>query len=105
MGIFVDHARHELALLGEEPETIEWYVSVLEAFAAFGHSGGSYYATLPVLYDLLQLKPLVPLTYGPEEWFKHEGQGPNGGDLWQNKRDSRIFSVDGGKTHYNVEEK
>lgn len=104
MSNLVDHAKRELELLGEEPETIEGYLNVIQAFADMGHSGGSASIAIPVINELLQYKPLTPLTYEPDEWFKHEGFGPDGGDLWQNIRDSRIMSIDGGKTHYNVED-
>jgi|SRR6185503_2117368 len=104
MSNLVNHARRELELIGEEPETIEWYLSVIQAFADFGHSGGSASVAIPVLNELLQFKPLAPLTYEPDEWVRHEGCALGGGDLWQNVRDSRIMSYDGGRTHYNVED-
>lgn len=104
MSSLVDHARRELGLIGEEPDVIDWYIRVIECFNEFGHSGCSVEITLSVLERLLRFQPLAQLTYGPEEWVRHEGYGIDGGDLWQNIRDSRIFSYDGGKTHYNVEE-
>lgn len=104
MSVFIDHARRELELIDEEPETIEGYLKAVQAFLDMGHSGGSASVVIPVIHELLQLKPLAPLTYEPDEWIRHEGYGIDGGDLWQNIRDSRIFSYDGGKTYYNVED-
>lgn len=104
MSNLVDHARRELELIGEEPETIEGYLKVIKAFAKMGHSGGSASVAIPVINRLLQFKPLAPLTYEADEWFEHDAEYCGGQPLWQNIRDSRIFSTDGGKTHYNVEE-
>lgn len=104
MSNLVDHARRELELAGEDPEFAEHLIKVVETFAEGGHSGSTAAFAIGALTDLLQFRPLTPLTYEPDEWLRHEGFGPNGGDLWQNVRDSRIFSNDGGQTHYNVEE-
>lgn len=101
----VQHARAELKLLGEEPETIEYYVGVIKEYAKFGHSGGSHAAVLPVLIALLDLKPLTALSNDPTEWYYHgeEVWGDNGG-IWQNRRNGRAFSKDGGKTYYLVDD-
>lgn len=104
MSNLVDHARRELEIAGEDPEFAQAIIKVVEAFSECGHSGGTAAFAIGAITELLQFKPLTPLTYESDEWFRHEGYGPNGGDLWQNIRDSRIFSNDGGKTHYNVEE-
>ena len=98
---FVTHARRELELVGEDPAIIEWYLNVIRAYAAFGHSGGSHGATLSTLYELLQFKNLKPLTDDPDEWFHHTAEkwGEPGG-IWQNIRNGEAFSFDGGKTYY-----
>lgn len=90
---FVKHARHELTLLGEEPEVIEWYCRVIKEYASFGHSGGSAWATTTILEKLLRFEPLTDLTNDPVEWQDH------GGHMWQNRRDGRAFSYDDGKTY------
>jgi hypothetical protein len=102
----VAHARQELQLIGEDRDIIEGYLRVIQAFAAMGHSGTSAMIAIPVINNLLQYKNLKPLTDDPEEWL-HHGQelwGQPGG-LWQNRRNSAMFSTDGGKTYYCVEEK
>jgi len=53
----VSHARRELERIGEEPDTIDWYLSVVRAFTAFGHGGVSSAVMLPVLERLLRFKP------------------------------------------------
>ena len=105
MSNLVDHARTELELIGEEPETIEWYLRVIKEFASFGHSGGSAMATIPVINDLLQYKNLKPLTDNPDEWFHHKAEDYGVEDeCWQNKRCPEAFSNDGGKTYYLISE-
>jgi hypothetical protein len=101
MSNLVEHARTELNLIGEEPETIDGYLRVVQAFADMGHSGGSASVAIPVLHELLQFKNLRPLTDDPDEWFYH---GPDMGDCWQNKRNGEAFSNDGGKTYYLLSE-
>lgn len=98
---WVTHARRELALVGEEPNIIEWYVNVVKAYSAFGHSGGSMAATAGTLLRLLQFQNLTPLTDDPAEWFHHgeDTWGETGG-IWQNIRNGEAFSHDGGKTYY-----
>jgi len=95
----IAHARHELELIGEEKNVIDWYVRVIKEYSSFGHSGGSHMAVMPSLTRLLNYMPLSPITDDPNEWFYHgpEIWGAPGG-IWQNKRDGRCFSADGGKT-------
>jgi hypothetical protein len=101
----VKHARHELNLIGEEPEVIDWYVRVINSYSSFGHSGGSAWATTSVLEELLRFRPLTELTDDPDEWFHHgEDIAGRPGGMWQNKRDGRCFSNDGGKTYWNVDD-
>lgn len=100
----VAHARRELNLIHEDPDVIEWYLDVVRAFTAYGHSGGSAMATIPVINELLQYNALSPLTDDPAEWHHHGPEMFSDGGVWQNKRDSRAFSEDGGKTYYLVSE-
>lgn len=97
----VSHARTELVMLGEKPEIISWYLNVVEAFASYGHSGGSASVVIPTLNELLQFKNLTPLTDNPDEWEHHDAAtwGAPGG-IWQNMRNSQAFSRDAGKTYY-----
>jgi hypothetical protein len=92
----VEHARRELGLIGEDPDVVEYMVGVIEKFAEFGHSGGSASIMIPRLCKLLSQEALAPLTSDPDEW--EDRTEISGTPLWQNKRDSRAFSTDGGKT-------
>jgi len=97
----VDHARRELELIGEEPETIEGLLKVIQAFADMGHSGGSASVCIPWINALLQFKNLRPLTNNPAEWIQVEMGNEN---CWQNCRNSEAFSSDGGITYYLLSE-
>lgn len=102
----VKHARYELELVGEEPETIKGYLRIIQAFADMGHSGGSAAFAIPVINALLQFKNLVALTDDPGEWIEHAPEFSNGvHGIWQSSRNSEAFSTDGGKTYYLLSER
>lgn len=106
MSSLVEHAEHELALVGEEPDVIEGYLKVIQAFADMGHSGGSASVAIPVIHQLLNHRPLTALTNDPAEWIHREKTMWNSVDgIWQNKRNSEAFSTDGGKTYYLIFER
>jgi hypothetical protein len=105
MSNLVDHAKRELELIGEEPETIEQYLKIIQAFADCGHSGFSAAHMTGVLHELLQYNNLSLLTDDPDEWM-HVAEVTYGkpGGVWQNIRNSKAFSNDGGKTYYLLSE-
>lgn len=95
----VDHARRELELCGqtaEDPGYAASIVAAVAAFASYGHSGGSAMVGVEQLYRLLRYEPLSPLTSDPDEWIDQSASC--GVPLWQNKRDPRAMSYDGGQT-------
>lgn len=94
----VDHARRELAVLGEEPHTVEGYINVIRAFADMGHSGGSAMVAIPVIGKLLRFENLTPLTDDPDDWVEV------GCGMWQNRRCGRMFSQDGGVSYTDVDD-
>jgi len=98
----VEHARRELELAGVEDDVRPSIIAAVEAFASYGHSGGSASVCIPMLNELLQFKNISPLTNSPDEWMDvaTESQPP----IWQNNRCSEAFSNDGGKTYYLLSE-
>jgi hypothetical protein len=101
----VEHARRELELVGEDQETIDGLLRVVQAFSDMGHSGGSASVAIPMLNELLSYRNLMPLTDDPSEWFHHgEDVAGRPGGVWQNIRNSEAFSNDGGKTYYLLSE-
>jgi len=101
----VGHARRELELIGEDQDVIDWYLECVRAFVAYGHSGGSAMATIPVLEKLLRHENLSELTDDPEEWYKHSAEMWDGvTGIWQNKRNTKMFSSDKGKSYWSVDD-
>lgn len=98
MSNLVNHARRELEIIEEEPEFIEGYLKVIQAFADMGHSGGSASVAIPTLNLLLGYKPLSPLTNRSEEW-NEVGEG-----VFQSSRNPEAFSKDGGESYYLLSE-
>lgn len=102
MSNLVEHARRELEILGEEPETVKGYLNVIQAFADMGHSGGSASVAIPTIERLLRYGNLKPLTNNPDEWnfIASEMHGDEEKDLWQSNRNPEAFSNDNGITYY-----
>jgi hypothetical protein len=92
-------------LIGEDPRIIDWYCSVLAKWAELGHSGSSAGLTADILHRLMKGENLAPLTADPAEW--EDRSDISGYPLWQNNRNTQIFSTDGGVTaiHYTELEK
>lgn len=100
----VEHAQRELALIGEDQDVADWFVSVVAKFAEFGHSGGSAEICIPRLEKLLRFQPLSPLTNDPAEWIDQSAIS-DGQPLWQSVRNPAAISADGGCTYYLVTER
>lgn len=94
----VEHARQELALLDNDEKFNESMIKAVEAFAEYGHSGGSASYAIPLLNDLLLFKNITPLTNSSSEWMLVDT------NLWQSNRNPEAFSTDGGKTYYLLSE-
>lgn len=103
MSNLVDHARRELALIGEEPWLTDGLCKVVAAFAEMGHSGSTAARSAAVLDKLLRFEPLSPLTDDPAEWMDRAKE-MGGNPFWQSARDPRAMSTDGGKTYTLVDE-
>jgi hypothetical protein len=100
----VEHARRELALLGETDQAfVDSIVAAVRGFASYpGHSGGSAAIAVKYLHDLLRWRALAPLTRDPAEWI--DRTAISGRPMWQNNRDPRAMSEDGGRTYWLVDE-
>jgi hypothetical protein len=99
-----EHARRELELCGQYAEDQEYSESIIravEAFASYGHSGGSAMIAREQLHALLGFKTLSPVTSNPDEWI--DQSEVSGTPMWQNRRDPAVFSTDGGKTWYSLD--
>ena len=104
MSNLVNHAKRELELIREDSDTIDGYLKVIQAFADWGHSGGSASFAIPIINELLQFNNLSPLTTDPDEWTHIHKDLTSGEELWQSQRNPRAFSMDGGRTYYYVDD-
>lgn len=93
MSNLVEHAKRELERAGNDPDFNESIIKAIQAFAEYGHSGGSAAFAIPMLGELLQFHNLTPLTDDPDEWIE-VGDG-----VWQSTRRPDAFSNDGGVTY------
>lgn len=100
----VEHARNELALIGEDEWMTEGIVRVVEAFASMGHSGTSAAWCINVLEKLLRFQTLSPLTSDPKEWLRHDKDITGDVSTWQSLRNPAVFSKDGGQSWYNLDD-
>ena len=105
MSNLVEHARRELELCGqyaEDPAYAESIIRAVEAFASYGHSGGSAMIAIEQLHRLLKFENLSALTRDPTEWT--DRTDISGFPMWQNTRNPQAFSENGGRTYYLLDE-
>lgn len=126
MSNLIKHANREFDLLGYPTLTREqirskdtdltqaWDAAIRKAaleiitmFAKQGHSGGSASTIIQITHQLMQYKPLSPLTNDPNEWHQIDNSMliNNEPDTWQSIRNPEAFSLDGGKTFYILSQK
>jgi len=88
----------------------ESIMKMVEAFCKEGHSGGSASIVLQIMPRLLAWENLTPITDDPEDWMNVEehygkdGAGHGMQGTWQCRRNPSLFSTDGGKTYYDLDE-
>lgn len=107
---FILHARTELELAGLFDGDSDYHgmlgpcvMEILEVFARQGHSGYSVMMTLDLVNRLIHHENLTSLTSDPDEWIDHT-EISGGNPTYQNKRNSKAFSEDGGQTYYLLDE-
>ena len=105
MGL-VSHAEEELKRAGlfdkdsdYEGMIGEAVLEIVKLFSNQGHSGFSAGMTIDILNKLLRFKSLTAITCNPNEWME-VGEG-----MWQSTRQHSLFSKDGGKTWYDIDER
>jgi hypothetical protein len=117
MSNLIDHANRELDLIGfpqltrdqlrSKDPSAHWdaelrkrVMELVTVFSKQGHSGESANQTLNMVSQLLQYKPLSPLTNDPIEWSRVDPKFAGDLRLWQNLRNPQAFSEDWGLTFY-----
>jgi hypothetical protein len=100
----VQHAREELRRAGLFDEDADYggevghnVLKLVRVFSTQDHSGGSAELTIYLLHKLLRYKALTPITSDPAEWMDVTD------GLWQNRRSSTLFSNNGGKTWWDID--
>lgn len=117
MGNLTEFAKEELARLGGQGDEMQQMMNkqimeIVETFSNHGHSGFSGQYALNLLKNLLDFKPITPLTGEDDEWaptfdgngeqnrrcstiFRKIGDNSTAYDI-----DGKIFSDDGGESWY-----
>ena len=101
-----EHAKYELERAGLFDKDSDYggmlgesTMKLIKCFAEERHSGMSASMQIEIFVRLARFKNLSPITNSPDEWIEiSESPDP----LFQNKRDGSLFSTDGGKTGYSV---
>jgi len=84
---------HAVRELGQEEGWKEVF-DLLEVFHGQGHSGGSAPVVIETFRKLAGFEALGPLTGEDKEWAQVTDE------LWQNKRDSRVFKKPDGQAYF-----
>lgn len=77
-------------------------MKLVHAHNGQGHSGFSSALTVHIFTQLADRRALTPISSDPAEWIDRTVQ--SGAPLWQNRRDSKCFSEDGGKTWWSLDD-
>lgn len=99
----IEHAIRELKLCGqydEDPHYSKSIIAAVAAFTSYPHSGGSASVAKEQLMRLLDHENIAPLTNNPAEW--EDVSDKSSQPWWQNKRNSKAMSHDGGLTYWLV---
>lgn len=103
----VQHAKRELELAGLFDKDSDYeggigraVMSLIKVFAKQSHSGFSAYQTLNIFNTVASYENLTPVTSDPEDW--NDISDIYDEPMWQCKRNSALFSKNGGKTWYSV---
>jgi len=108
MSSLKEHTIRELELAGLFDKDSDYdgmigaaVIDLIKVFAEQGHSGMSASIVRELFYKLSNFENLTEITNNTNEWY--DVSEMFGYNLWQNKRNSALFSVDGGKTYYHVD--
>ena len=80
-------------------------MKLIKVFADEGHSGMSGNIALNLFNRVARFKTIAEITNDPAEWMDVADAMPGREAVWQSRRDPSLFSNDGGKTYYSVDDK
>lgn len=108
MSNLTSHAERELKLAGMFDKDSDYggalgkaVLEIVKTFSKQDFSGAAASIGIQLLEKLLRFENLTPITNNPDEWVDVSKE--SGSPMWQCKRNSAIFSTDGGKTHYHLD--
>lgn len=112
MSLLIAHAEEEMRRAGLYDKDADYggmipdaVMKLVRALAEDGHSGGSHWLTLQIFNKVANFKTLTPITDDPTEWGSvAEYYSKDHPAVWQSRRDPTLFSGDGGKTYYSVDD-
>lgn len=103
------HAKQELEKAGLFDKDSDYegmigdaVLDLVKLFGEQGHSGFSAMMTLEVFDKVARFQNLTPITDDPDEWMDVSEE--SGTIMYQNRRKSTLFSTDGGKTYYDLDD-
>ncbi len=107
-----EHFKRELDLAGLFDKDSDYngmignaVMDLCKVFSDQGHSGFSANWVLKLFDTLGHYKTLTPITDNPKEWMKvTDGLGRDE-PVWQSNRNPSLFSNNGGKSYYDVDDK
>ena len=114
MSNLVKHAEEEMRRAGLYSSDADYggmipeaVMKLVKVHAEEGHSGMSHALTLEVFNRVINFKTLTPITTDPDEWQEiGKDMMPEGErTCWQNRRTGSLFSHNGGKTYYDIDER
>jgi hypothetical protein len=104
----VRHAKRELELAGFFKSCSDYggdiapaVLELIRVFSSQRHSGGSASMTRSLFTRLSNFKVLSEITSDEQYWISISDIDDG---LWQSTRQSSIFSTDGGRTYYDIDE-
>lgn len=80
------------------PEAV---LALVEAHSKQGHSGGSHSITVAIFNEVINYRPLTPISSDPSEWM--EVGTDSRGTCYQSLRKPTCFSYNGGATWYDLD--
>ena len=112
MSNLIEHAKREMQLAGLYDKDSDYdgalgtaVEELIKVFSEQGHSGFSAMRTLQIFNRVANFQHLMPITDDPNDWQNVGDMGSSGYNTWQCKRNSALFSEDGGKTYHDVNDK
>ena len=105
----IAHAREEMQRAGLFDSDADYggaaggcVMALIKVFAEQRHSGMSAMLVRDLFHRLAAFEVLTPITADPSEWIDRSEM--SGEPFWQNRRNSRAFSRDGGTTWWEIDE-